>query len=229
MFKSLQRHWGSYDVTSLMDGSVQLISHPGDVFKVNEHLRCKCQVNDGWTPCWQQTHSGLLCNHALRACVHLLKQTENKEDREEIIQRAVDGCDKNWLRSTYRYSKEPVNLPQPIPLKSSMSKEKEKRWTQYLVRFRQVMVFLSPKDVENHLYAMEEQVLAGRRQEQEVGTIDITSPTLSDDSNSVITEVSSTSSTTSQPNPKTRVGDVSNPAKRRRRRDRYIAIVDNDL
>ena len=53
MFKSLQRHWGSYDVTSLMDGSVQLISHPGDVFKVNEHLRCKCQVNDGWTPCWQ--------------------------------------------------------------------------------------------------------------------------------------------------------------------------------
>ena len=47
MFRSLQRKWGSYDVTSRMDLSIQLVSNAGDVFVVDNHFKCKCKVNDG--------------------------------------------------------------------------------------------------------------------------------------------------------------------------------------
>ena len=101
MYTSLERHWGGYDVTSLMNESIQLISHAGDTFRVAKDFTCKCQLSNGWTTCWQQSHTGLLCNHALRACVHLLQQAA-KEEREAIVNKAVKVCDKNWLRATFR-------------------------------------------------------------------------------------------------------------------------------
>ena len=251
MFRSLQRKWGSYDVTSRMDLSIQLVSNAGDVFVVDNHFKCKCKVNDGWRTCWQQSHSGRLCNHALRACVHLLNETEDSEDRKEIIHNAVHMCDKNWLRSTYRSSPIPDNLPQPVPLVVSVEQlEKDLRWAQYVMRFRDVMRFLSPEVVERYLFSMESFALSNPGQEDmdEVVTTEETSAgEISDESSSVVSVNSNTqSSVVSDSSAQTDASStqssarisavkrtrprvlVSNPARRRRRRANYIAIVNNN-
>ena len=198
MFKSLQRKWGSYKVTSLMDLSVKLVSSQGDVFVVDEDFCCKCKADDGrMTSCWQQSHSGLLCNHALRACVQFLKETEDSDDRDEIIENAVEVCDKNWLRSTYRSkSTTGTQLPQPVPLTSSVSgTERDLRWTQYVTRFRDIMRFLSPQEVETHLFSMEKLALSDRDREDTLETTDETSTgEVSDESSSVVSVTLSTHS-----------------------------------
>ena len=251
MYDSLERRWGGYDVTSLMNESIQLISHAGDCFRVAEDFTCKCQLSNGWTTCWQQSHTGLLCNHALRACVHLLQQAE-REDREDIVNKAVQVCDKNWLRATFRSVTAPTNLPRPVQLTSSAvhNRTKNNRWSQYLLRFREVIHFLSPDAVERHLFAMETLALS-----EGVNSSENSDGTVSDDSSSVFststsnthpssvssdTRASSVSSTRSLRNVGRRTSSnthassvsvpsmiVSNPAKRRRNRNRYISIVPN--
>ena len=252
MFKSLQRKWGSYTVTSLMDLTCKLVSNSGDVFIVDQDFSCKCKVNDGMTSCWQQSHSGLLCNHALRACVQFLTETEDEEDRDEIIQTAVESCDNNWLRSTYRSATATTKVPPPVPLMSSVQgqgPQGDLRWTQYLSRFRDVMRFLSPQEVETHLFSMERLALSNRNQED---TAEITEETstgaISDETSSVLSGTSSPQSSvlsasssaqssvvssssarsTAIKRNRSRVL-VSNPVRRRRRRDKYITNPNIDI
>ena len=262
MFASLQRKWGSYTVTSLMDLSIKLVSNAGDVFIVDNDFSCKCKVNDGMKSCWKQSHSGLLCNHALRACVQFLKETQDAEDRVDIIQKAVEACDKNWLRSTYRSKTTTTKFPQPVALESSVpGPGRDLRWTQYVSRFRDVMRFLSPQEVETHLFSMERLALSNRNQEDTDEITDETTGAISDETSSVLSGTSSPQSSVLSASSSTQSSVVStssarstatassstqssvvsassarsfaikrdrsrvlvsNPARRRRRRDKYI-------
>ena len=158
MFDSLERAWTAYTIRSEMNNSCRLISTFGDVFVVKADFQCSCE-NTG-RPCWQQKHTGLLCGHALRACVHRLKNSQSPERRETIISHAVSGCDNNWLRSTYSTAGAPTGFCQPIPTFYGPTTLARSRIRQeYMHRFNVVARFMSPDMLEEHLHAMELAVL----------------------------------------------------------------------
>ena len=159
MFKSLESVWGTHDVTSQMNQSHRLISNHGDVFTVDSEFMCTCANGQS---CWQQTHTGLLCAHALQACVHRMQEAPCREVRDSIIDSALKVCDTNWLRQTYSGMEVPTNLPRPIRIQYNPTAEPvDYRWQEYHRRFKEAALFLSPAVLERHLHSLELLVLSG--------------------------------------------------------------------
>ena len=161
MFEALDRAWCNYHVQSNMDGSVTLVSEAGDEFIVLPDFTCSC---DG-RQCWQQEHCGILCNHALNACVHRLKQERRPEERAKIIATAVERCDKNWHRETYVSVVPPSEFPKPVSLVFMPSARKsvcnrDCGELELIRRFREVLQFVSTQRVEEHLHALESDALS---------------------------------------------------------------------
>ena len=204
MFKSLDGAWCSYQVQSNMDKSVTLISDPGDEFQVLPDFSCECEG----VPCWQQKHSGLLCKHALNACVYRLRQEEDKDVRERIIETAVKKCDKNWLRATYKTVAPPSEFPKPVSLeynastsaRSSMS-TRNSRELHFIRRFREVLNFVSPEVVEKKLHELESYALTecDDTSSTESGDVGYTSDSWENESSSVQTATESSSSVSNPP------------------------------
>lgn len=215
MFDSLDRVWAGYTIRSDLHHCCEMMSEHGDVFLVTEDFKCSCEGK----PCWQQSHSGLLCGHALRACVHRLQQAQTRPRRESIVTDAIGVCDSNWFRSTYSVARSPTSLPQPVsPLYPEATRAACPRWQDYIQRFHVVARFLSPKLIEEHLHSMERAIYTHSHSDREIShrVPDATSSTSSSHPDSDGSDETSSSSDIPEI-------VVSNPRKRvRKNRRQYM-------
>lgn len=217
MFTSLDRCWLNYVVSSNLDGSVTLTSQAGDEFQVMSDFSCSCEGKQ----CWQQVHTGLLCNHALTACVHLLKQQDDSAEGDLIMDSAVTKCDQNWHRSTYARVGVLSEYPPPVnvtslPSSRSLVSCRTERELTFITRFREVLRFVSPKLVEEHLHSLESDALSDIEVFQD-----------DEDSESIFSDsISCNSGSISNSSVQTDLYNVSNPPSRRSKRKRYM---DNDM
>lgn len=161
MFDSLDSAWCNYEMKSNMDKSITLLSHHGDEFNVLEDFSCSCDD----VPCWQQQHTGLLCKHALNACVYRLKQEPVKDKSREIIKTAVKKCNKNWHRVTYLAASPPDEFTKPASLEYTATARRTLtsrncRELDFIRRFREVLHFVSPKVIEEKLHELESYALS---------------------------------------------------------------------
>lgn len=226
MFESLDRCWLKYQVLSNVDKSIALTSQAGDEFTVLPDFSCCCEDN----PCWQQQHTGLLCNHALTACVQRLQEQPDNDAKELIIDVAVAKCNKNWHRSTYARVNVPAEFTPPagltfMPSARRMLSSRTTRELDFITRFREVLQFVPGKQVESLLHELESYAL----HELEPDEGDTSSVTDSEGNDSAYSEGSdysqmdassvsgrsATSSSVSAPL-------VSNPPSRRTKRARYM-------
>ena len=218
MFESLESVWALYEVRSCMNNSCELISNHGDVFEVTGDFVCSCEG----VRCWKQTHTGLMCGHALRACVHRLQQAQSQERRASIVNSAVCSCDSNWMRSTYSGAQAPAPVPPPSDLTRSLSARVHKtKLQEYVNRFSIAARFLKPALLEEHLHVLELQVF---RIAQELGIgkrVDVADSVGSSASDNwdcqSVDSIGNTSSTVASDISTSEQVRVSNPRKRCRR------------
>lgn len=224
MFESLDRCWLKYQVFSNVDKSITLTSQAGDEFAVLPDFSCSCEDK----PCWQQQHTGLLCNHALIACVQRLQEQPDKDEKEVILDYAVAKCNKNWRRSTYARVNVPYEFTPPTGLTFMPSARRilscrTSRELDFITRFREVLQFVSVKQVETLLHELESHALSDVEPDEgdSSSSTDSEGSAYAEDSDysqmdsSSVSVRSATSSSVSAPL-------VSNPQLRRTKRARYM-------
>ena len=144
----VKKAWLRYNINPTDDGNVLIVSrYSADEFLVNEGFQCWCKGSS--RPCWQQSYTGLPCNHALLAVLERLTMCRDKDERESMCATVVDSCNKNWHRSTYFNASQPVNIPVPpkIRVHDQLGKQGS---SAFLLRFKEVLQYL-PADIINDM------------------------------------------------------------------------------
>lgn len=121
-----------------------------DRFKVRSD--CTCWLAD--RRCWQQSYSGLLCNHAILAIVEKLTTCTDNKKKIEICEKSISLCHKNWLRSTYSNAQLPTKIPKPPPLREPMH-DFDAANRDYVYRFREVLQYVPSSAIQKVLRSLE--------------------------------------------------------------------------
>jgi len=120
-----------------------------DVFIVRHD--CSCWTSD--KPCWRQQYTGLLCKHALLTVVERVQMCTCRAEKEAIYRQVIDFCNPNWHRRSYD-SKSRVWISDP-PHTKSLNSTCGVHDGQFVSRFKEVIRFLPPQVIHEHLTQLE--------------------------------------------------------------------------
>ena len=148
--------WDKYELEALFNGDTNVSNRlTDDEFIVKQDYTCWCNS----VRCWHQVYKGFLCNHALLVCLRNITDCgSDKGAQTRLMQRVVQTCNKIWHRSTYAGAALPIRMPDPPMLRDRhvcRTTELDEKEASYILRFQEVMHFVSDASITAALNGLE--------------------------------------------------------------------------
>ena len=123
-----------------------------DRFLVKENFTCWCGRDHR---CWEQMYSGVLCRHSILVAVNRIKYARDKDAQRAVCERVVVFCNPNWQRKTFQTVPK-IKVCTPPKLTTFVKDDVvDDEHLHFISRFREILEYLDPDIVDEHLREME--------------------------------------------------------------------------